>query len=580
MMVIFWLITPLQGAIFSTQPIKVFKPSSNSTQATLLPMREQSATMDVSMLSRAYSTSWLNQSLPAFTTSTYALLPFHLEEKSSVLRENEIWTSRTTMFTTDMTCWPAVSTAGFKYDNGKGCIADVQFSTVIDQTKEDLFVLLFVGYWDDPRIDWWIGGEHCDRKAAHQFLALAAHLDKSHGIEAQTAIFCEPSYHKQDVIVGVEADTLRPLDGSITAVGERTILDDEVFNRTAFEYLLGTGFPPIEQPRDYGGIVRLEQYATTLEKNLMWPSTNMVGFTAAHYNGSTSQLLDAKILQNTFTAAHKLLFSVVMSDLTAPDTIQSTAPSTLQYTMYGVVLNRVFSLVVEGLLILVAVLAVTLAVICNRAMSNLKEDPSSLAAIFKILRKSPPLLSDFASADCYEERHLLEKYGQHRCKLEGKSCMEPELSFGSDASEEIVLKTKSETNTSFHSSTVIYKPVKPLAMRPWVGALFLAVLTAAMALLVYFKIQETALGGKNLDAAMTYRLLTCSFRLATSNRQRRAPPTHRKLCTIGICHASRTFFDAHKPIPLHSATVSRPPARPCTSEDNNRDEVHVSAPAT
>ena len=83
----------------------------------------------------AYSTIWLNQALPSFTTAAEALIPFKISSQSEESFSASTLTGRTYMYSSSLKCQPANiehGPRGITYDNGKGCaIEDIDISRMI-----------------------------------------------------------------------------------------------------------------------------------------------------------------------------------------------------------------------------------------------------------------------------------------------------------------------------------------------------------------------------------------------------------------------------------------------------------------
>ncbi|KAK9799209.1 hypothetical protein SCARD494_02390 [Seiridium cardinale] len=75
MVVIFWSITPLRSSIFGTGSVVLTQPAILSYPDFLVPVQEQAASMDASVLNGAFAATWLNQTFPASTTADSAALP-------------------------------------------------------------------------------------------------------------------------------------------------------------------------------------------------------------------------------------------------------------------------------------------------------------------------------------------------------------------------------------------------------------------------------------------------------------------------------------------------------------------------
>lgn len=144
MMLMFWTITPLQGAIFGKQAVVLTKSAAMSIRSGFIPVDEQAAAFDVSILNAAYGVTWYDQDLPQFTTSEYAILPFSPAENST-LGANETWTFNTTKFATHLDYWPEtyeenIKNAGngqYLFDNGQGCRQNIS----LNDTSEDHYYM-------------------------------------------------------------------------------------------------------------------------------------------------------------------------------------------------------------------------------------------------------------------------------------------------------------------------------------------------------------------------------------------------------------------------------------------------------
>lgn len=489
MMLVFWAITPLQSAIFGFQSVIVTHQVSVADIGEFATLDHQLDVLDASVLNDAYAMTWLGRPLPAYTNSDQAFIPFEpVAQGVTDMQPEEMWITTATALSTDLNCWPAIvdnpgNGDAYTFDNGRGCRADLGLMS--DTLYNYTHTVLYVGYYNEAHLDWFLENPDCGREASHQFLAIC----RSEQTHVMTALFCEPSYKKQTVAVAMAAVDIHPLESSITPLDEPEPLDPSEFNATAFEYLLGTGVPPKEFRRDYPRDKIIDQYATTNERNLNWPITNMVGFAVGLMNGSLADLQSATALQAAFTSAHKLIFSAAMPQLVRTlDAPTSLRPGTVQYTLYGIVVSRPISLVIEGILGLVAVFTAVILFLSCRAHSNLCKDPGGIAATLGVFRESGPLLDDFVVKDRYDDKSLQESVQGHRYRL-----VRPSSSDGQGLRiEGLVEQGHSKTS----NTGAIESPRQHKALRPISGALFMIALIAGIAVLAYLKRQEQLLGGK------------------------------------------------------------------------------------
>ncbi|KAH7008349.1 hypothetical protein EDB80DRAFT_574549 [Ilyonectria destructans] len=500
MVIVFWLLTPLQSALMGTSIVAQTEQATISIRSQLRPLREQEALITPHFLTTAYAIEWLGQPYPQFATSKYALLPFYLEDDPAPVSVASNWTAATTKFTTELSCWPAEHEVSFfkgtiSYDffNGQGCNASVGFTTYGN------YSMIYVGYAPSDYSQFALESPSCPKTAnsTHQFLAIWAaeidgpHLDSGNPDFNITAIFCQPQYYKQQVLVTLESADLKPIDDSIQALSPRELLTEEEFNSTAFEYLLANGMSEIDITRDYPFNSVIEQLALLENATLSRPISNMVGFALA---GQSAPLVDYSSptkLASIYHDAHQHLFSVAIDDLLTNTTTMTNRTASVDFFLYGVVVSRVFATTVECLLGVVAVFTALVLWFSRTALSNLPMNPSTLGRYLDVFRHSPELLHSFRSMDNTNEKYLLEQFQKDEFQLF--------YDRSSKRTHVTIDKTQSDVPKSIEENLKpqkgYYEPVKPWVLRRWTGSLFIIVLVAGIAGLSYLKMQEKKLGG-------------------------------------------------------------------------------------
>ena len=73
---VFWIITPLQSAIFTTGVVTRALNTTMVTSSALVNMREQKAALTANFIGSAFGIAWLDEKLPPFTTNDVAFVPF------------------------------------------------------------------------------------------------------------------------------------------------------------------------------------------------------------------------------------------------------------------------------------------------------------------------------------------------------------------------------------------------------------------------------------------------------------------------------------------------------------------------
>ncbi|KAI3323147.1 hypothetical protein HD806DRAFT_522863 [Xylariaceae sp. AK1471] len=499
-MFVFWAITPLQSSIFAVGSVTIERDLSVSVPRSLLPTHDQAALMDAAILNDAYAMTWLGQvALPSITRD-FALLPFTANTLPT-FASNANLSSSTWQITTDLSCWPATITAvqeafTYTFDNGQGCKANISLPQNTTTFSGYTYSVLYIGYFENVRLDYYLQGPSCSPNSTHQFLAISATQDPAaYGRKQEiTARFCEPQYTKRRVSATLSSDLKVPPEASVTPENEPELLLDSEFNRTAFEYLIGTGVPPVDQIRDYPRGAVLEQYSQLVDDSIRWPITNMVGFAVGSHNFSGAELHDPAQLVAAFSAAHKALLSVAVAHLISPNATIEDQPGTARYEAYGVVVSRPIAAVVEALLLLVATLASCTLFHCISCVSLLSGDPSNIRAILGAFKARDDVLYEFAQHDCLDDAALRASLGRYSYSLQeqrkqGRKTLYLHRSL-SDHSDGYTSHKNSSKSVGHQ-----FVSIKPAALSTLAGLSFVGALLGGLITLVYLKQQEANLQG-------------------------------------------------------------------------------------
>ncbi|KAH6892325.1 hypothetical protein B0T10DRAFT_401198 [Thelonectria olida] len=498
MVIVFWLITPLQSAVLGTGTAEKIELAIIDTRSQLQPLSDQVSTLDPEFLNTGYAIGWLNQSFPSFAASEYALLPYYLQKDPAPDKIESNWTATTTKLTTDLECWPAEivrqkpdSKNSYHFLNGKGC------NTTLGFTNAN-YSMLYVGYHSSAYSDYWLGGPDCRESAnnsAHQFLAIWAKTIPIKGSSTRnlniTALFCETSYHKQTVVATVESSNFEPVNASIQASSDLEKLSETEFNSTAFEFVLGNGMADRPIRRDWPFSHVVESSPRLQDTGLTLPVSNMVGFALAGRDLPITDYADEKLLAQVYREAHQYLFSAAVNTLLVNTTDISNTTASVHYSLSGVVVSRVWATTVESLLLVVAFFTAAVLWFCRAASSNLPMNPSSLGRQADLFRDSAELISSFRPMDNADEKSLLEEFKNDGFRLANQTEFKrPKVLVEKAASgEEGPSSVRTTTQKGY------YQPVRPLALRRESGFLFVTCLVGIMVGLSYLKRQETIYDG-------------------------------------------------------------------------------------
>ncbi|KAJ0168155.1 hypothetical protein CTA2_9293 [Colletotrichum tanaceti] len=495
MVMIFWLITPLQSAILGTGPVDIRKTAMASTPQKLRPASEQILPMDQSILNEGYAITWLNQSYPPYTTADYTLLPFTVDSDVKQTASTK-WTGSTTKYWTQLDCWPAkFAPRGPYYEflNGRGCNASeiVPYGGV--PSTGIIYKMHYIGYHNSAWADYWLS-QTCSKAAQHQFLAIWARLDDV------SAIFCETSYFKQQVNATVSSVTKRPLEDSVVPTGPRERLSPTEFNSSAFEHLLGAGVSSVELEvrREYPFGRLLEQHHQVKHLAIRWPTSPLVGFAIGQQNVTTlDPFQNDEFLGEGFNKTHKMLFSIALRRMLSNSSTEHLTYGMVDFEQHGIIVSRLFSAIVEVLLALVGIFILMLWWHGQRATSRLTMDPASLGSLMSLCQNSTVLLDKFTGKGCFSDEKLKEAFEGKMFQLFcGCQSHSGQMTIKVvDTREEFYESQRFSIEPDPSFSVGHYSPVRPLALRRDIGMAVVLSMVAAVIALIYLKVEEQRIGG-------------------------------------------------------------------------------------
>jgi hypothetical protein len=509
-MLIFWVLTPLQSAIFGSGQIVIEAPANFTVASRLMPVEKQAEELDSLLLNTAMTTKYYAQPFPPFTTAEYALLPLSVRDSSVSAAKAINWTVPTTKYSTDIECWPGkaeVSTFGpntWHFLDNRGCNSSIHSITLSSQSR---YSLLYMGYFPDAQAIDFLARPTC-RGVENHFLAVMVGYNEVDPESPQmTVLFCKTSYWKQNVTVSVSVSgspgSFVPDTDSIKVTSAAEPLSSDEFNSTGLEYLMGSGVSSVEKTRNFPA-TRLQTFVDRLNSTgLTSPVLPMVGFATAGSGFATTDFFNETLLEDLFRNVHKSMFALAFNRLqvSAPATnADEGVQGTRTFVLYGVKVSRPFSATVEGILVSVAISAIILHILCARAESKLTSDPASLGDLIRVVQNSDELVKDFAGKDGLEDMQLGQafKKSEARFRLEC-SCQNPHgvMSIhisttprrGRSISDP---RRDSDRNTT---TTGCYRPVRPVALRKESGLAFITFLLGMLVGLIYLRIKERQLGG-------------------------------------------------------------------------------------
>lgn len=414
LVLILWIITPMQTALLTTDTVFVDVSTQFVTSQILAPYESQLAGLEVSSkyFFTAFGVAWLDEPLPPFTTAVYAATPFKPLVGGMSKGIDETWTAVTRTYTTDLDCTLGTSAAAeqpFNITNNAGCYIPINPIPPSNQTRNIQY--LGFGNWGDLE-DWHLPSASCNG-GPHTFLAIWAETSQGRSEDSVlsadtdiTAVFCTPTYHYADSEITVDAETLSIK--SITHLGDPVSFsqEDGIIDIGRFETDLSSG--------------RVDERLQQLPMRFISPApptgesryqdwglakpTNQVSYAIGMSPGRKFEdFQDPGILSDAFAKVHRLLFasfvSSLLRDVPDEDNREDPVSGTRSMAKLAVVVVELFARLLEGFLAVAAVCFAVLGVINYRRNANLFGDPDSLGAKMAFVADSKALLQDFDGLD-------------------------------------------------------------------------------------------------------------------------------------------------------------------------------------
>lgn len=511
-----WGLVPTQAGIFAVETITRSSSALFNRSTSFMPAENQLSQLSVRYAQSTYGIATLNETLPPYMARNFTLAPFKPSQHVlDTTGSQGTWTSETTMYSLDMYCAPsfAIRDPTGKWDTVTyksigGCNVTMGLTGNITQGSNPntiyspllaakQYTAMHIGYWGyTGSADFYLEG-YCPTERNGTFYAAftrnkARDEDPPNNV---TAIFCEPSYYQQQVNATVDRHTQRPLD--ITALGEKKPLETNLFNATNWEAQMTTGTTGYDVRGDYMPTTSVPDYleyvAGTNVSIGSGPSgvglvQPLVGLSLAVNQLPFEEYLDWQALSRAYANAYRLMFSRTMVDILGDD-FQSSQEMTgvKQYTTEAVVLEPVFTYILEALLGAISLATIMLLYLSVTRTRNLRTDPSTIASIMSLVADNEPLLVDFENLDCCTVPEVQKALGARRYRLvhDGKRATIETVATAADA---IFATQRATTELQLQGAARdIAKPVRPKEFRMWTAVPFVSLFIAlSIALAILF----------------------------------------------------------------------------------------------
>ncbi|KAF2685296.1 hypothetical protein K458DRAFT_365622 [Lentithecium fluviatile CBS 122367] len=507
-----WGLVPIQAGIFTTSDVSRSFLAEFNVSTSFIPADQQPNALTLRFAQSAYGIVALNETLPPYMTREYMLAPFSPSTAVGASTEEEAedsaeWVAPTKMYGLELRCEPAIKiqTKGWPvYNSTTGCMmmagpsgndTVLAGSGMINAVKP--FSTMFAGKWPTESSSVYI--DYCPPERNHTFFAAFTRNKERKADPPQnvTAIFCEPFYYEQDVTAVVDSRTKQPTN--VTVFGVKQQLPANMFNTTWLEVMMNGGTSSIEVPGDAMPDTVVPSWrGQMLDIDLSYVSDTqpMASMAIIVGNRPLSDYLDWTALADSYQKAWRLLFARAMVDALDVDTPTfEPVIGSRSVISNAVVVEPIFTYIVEGLLGVVSILAMALFFISWTRTTVLHSNPKSLASIMSLVAENETLLADFAKLDCSTLGELQETVKHRTFKLNSD---DQKISIDEVHPVMDVEHVSQATNLLKQ----VQRPVRPIEFSAWVCVPFIALFaTMTIGLAVLF-IKSKAQAGLPLPSGI------------------------------------------------------------------------------
>ncbi|OAL49498.1 hypothetical protein IQ07DRAFT_568465 [Pyrenochaeta sp. DS3sAY3a] len=524
-------VVPLQAGIFSTQKVTRAFTEPFIVSSKFMHSSTQESDGDSKYAHSVYGILKLNETMPGFMTDNYTLAPF--DSKSEIFSESSTLTTNTTLYSMDLRCEDLKAFNTIKKDeledyvelmthfnDSAGCsvligklnndtigesidVNNVTFGSIHYMYRD--FRFFFAGYQDT----YGTGGTNVfglplNSTACNSTMLASFVRNWSNDTDAVnniTGISCRPYYYEQDVEATVDAATKAPRE--VVYLGEKRSLSEGLFNSSIFEETLYTGFRRSQHRGDSfvgRGMPGYLEYFAKLDRfghyqgegsSELPPMFAMAVATSQH---PFEDFLDAQVLKDAFAFTYRILFVRAMVDIL--DTNFSTSTHEVSgkrsEQTEAVVLNPVFTYLVESLLAIISISAIVLLYISSiksrsHTLAGLRDDPGSLATVMSMAADNTSLLADFEELDCCAKDYLKQQVANEVYRLESDDQQTRITKVSQPIVQHQRLLESSRMNFKAELKTV--KPSRPTEFRWFTGIPFtmLFVVLAVLLAILFVK---------------------------------------------------------------------------------------------
>ena len=479
MVLIFWVVTPLQSSFLTIQSVAPKVPTEFIPTAKLASYSNQSKELDSTFFYYSYGVTWLGEKIAGFMTKDFVAIPFKPVNSTyeKISQGNESWTAVTRMYQTSIDCVPATIIEADRKNNSTyynftttGCSC-----TIIPlESKTATSNLMYVGYGKNLQFPWGLEGPACKDKRMFLGVWAKSRFPANGSTDIDVAgIYCRPRYSYADAEITVDATNLGITKFSFIGEPKPLTAEDGIIDIDIFEEYLGAGGS--NDPTDARLFSTLAPATQVRYEDWnLWAPTGQIGYAIGLENKTFDDFEDPKIFGDAMNKTHKLLFNYAVSSLLKHGDQPQQVNGMRVIRKEGVVVVTVVAHLLAGFLSVVAICLAAVFFLSYHRRNNLRSDPDSLATKMSLVAQSPQLLKDFEGTDdCPDIRRCIKR---RRYKLWG----------GEDSHRLDIVDGSEVTSGGSHDSST--KPHDGRGVRPFemsaVAGVGITVLSAGLLVLL------------------------------------------------------------------------------------------------
>ena len=438
LVLIFWVIAPLQSSLITIEPVVQEIHTKFLISGELMTYNSQAGYLDTSFLFSSYGVTWLGDITPPFMDRDVIAMPFASSGRPS---RDDTWIAVTRVYQTHIDCTPATVIEPGESDHGAYNFTTENCSHSLNPLPDEAATrnLMYIGHGNssDGMTQWYLRESECAAKGIFLGVWAKSRLPATRSTDIDVSgIFCHTKYSYSDADITVNRGQRIT---NISFIGEPKPLtaEDKIFDIDFFEHYLGAGCTmESADTRLFPNVAPTTQ--ARYEGWGLWSPTGQVGYAIGLENKSFDDFRDLEVFGEAMNKSQKLLFNYAVYHLFKPTRGYPMRPhlnttwinGTWIHWKDGIVVVPEIAHLLSGFLSAVAVCLAGLFFHSRNRRNNLSSDPDTLAATMSLVAQSPQLLRDFEGADncpeisgCIKRRRYklgpLDRGGGHRLDIVG-----------------------------------------------------------------------------------------------------------------------------------------------------------------